>query len=81
MYLHMTFILVFANHFSPLFYLAYIKGFLHKYPGDLSKYSIISTIQTDLCKPSGCLVDLGMQLFTLMVIKIFWKSVLDFVEK
>ncbi|XP_044261980.1 anoctamin-3-like isoform X2 [Tribolium madens] len=78
MYLHMTFILIFANHFSPLFYLAYIKGFLHTYPGNLSKFSIISTLQTDLCKPSGCLIDLGIQLITLMVIKTSKKFFEDF---
>ncbi|EFA05509.2 Anoctamin-3-like Protein [Tribolium castaneum] len=79
MYLHMTFILIFANHFSPLFYLAYIKGFLHAYPGDLSKFSMIRRIQMDFCKPSGCLVDLGMQLITLMVVKTAMKCFQDFV--
>jgi hypothetical protein len=80
MNLHMTFVLTFANHFCPLFYLAYIKGFLHTYPGDVSNVEMIARLQSDLCKPAGCLVDIGMQLITIMIITTGVKIAFDLVE-
>ncbi|RZC33898.1 anoctamin-5-like [Asbolus verrucosus] len=80
MYLHKMFIIQFANFFTPLFYLAYFKGFFFTYPGDVSEWTIIKNIQLDLCSPAGCLVDLGMQLISLMVIKAIFKFCFDFIK-
>ncbi|KAJ3641472.1 hypothetical protein Zmor_027979 [Zophobas morio] len=74
MYLQMMFIITFSNNFSSLFYLAYVKGFFHKYPGNYSEFFFVRRLQLDLCKPAGCLVDLGMQLITIMIVKTLVKN-------
>lgn len=81
MYLQMMFIITFSNNFSSLFYLAYVKGFFHKYPGNYSEFFFVRRLQLDLCKPAGCLVDLGMQLITIMIVKTLVKNGFNLIKQ
>ncbi|KAK2162685.1 hypothetical protein LSH36_93g01035 [Paralvinella palmiformis] len=64
------FLFQFANNFGSTFYIAFFKGKFQTEPGS-TKYYLFGKYQPDSCDPSGCMVDLLIQLFIVMVGKQF----------
>lgn len=60
------FLFEFANNFGSTFYIAFFKGKFQTEPGS-KKYYLFGKYQPDACDPSGCMVDLLIQLFIVMV--------------
>nr|XP_022906767.1 anoctamin-5-like isoform X2 [Onthophagus taurus] len=55
-------ILLFANRFSSLIYLTFIRGRAYDHPGTTQKYYLIKEFTHDLCGPHGCFQNLGVAL-------------------
>jgi anoctamin-1 len=60
----------FINYYSSLFYIAFLKG---KWPGTPAKYNRIFKFRQEECAPSGCLMELFIQLAIIMIGKIVRK--------
>uniref|UniRef100_A0AAR5Q880 Anoctamin n=1 Tax=Dendroctonus ponderosae TaxID=77166 RepID=A0AAR5Q880_DENPD len=52
-----------------------LQGKFFTYPGDLAVFSHLGGINTDVCDPTGCIVDLAILLITIMVIKAFISNI------
>nr|XP_023016297.1 anoctamin-6-like [Leptinotarsa decemlineata] len=76
-------ILTFGNIFFPIIYLAYFKGKFFSHPGDITQWTLLGLFKVDVCPLSGCLVNLSMQLFTIMGInnlqRLFWEILIPLV--
>lgn len=59
------FLFQFVNHFASLFYIAFFKGKLIGRPGMYNRE--INKARQEECDPSGCLIELLIQLFIIMV--------------
>ncbi|XP_048524159.1 anoctamin-4 isoform X2 [Dendroctonus ponderosae] len=70
-----SYALAFANNYAAVFYIAFFKGKFFTYPGDLAVFSHLGGINTDVCDPTGCIVDLAILLITIMVIKAFISNI------
>ena len=68
------FVFQFVNYYSSIVYLGFFKGKFAGYPG---KYNEILGNRQEQCKPSGCLLDLTMQLLIVMVGKQFINNVME----
>lgn len=67
----------FVNTYSSLFYVAFFQSSLIN--GNPVRYRRISGRRIEECHPSGCLIDVCIQLFVIMVGKQFLRFLLDFV--
>lgn len=54
----------FVNYYSSIFYIAFLKG---KFPGYPAKYNRILGFRQEECDPGGCLMELCIQLATIMI--------------
>ncbi|KAJ8918003.1 hypothetical protein NQ315_011456 [Exocentrus adspersus] len=70
--------MAFGNMFFPMFYLAFFKGRFYTHPGEPNEWKIPGIFQADVCKVSGCLIDLTMQLMFVMIVKHACFSMLEF---
>ncbi|KAK7107832.1 hypothetical protein V1264_015682 [Littorina saxatilis] len=59
------FLFQFVNHYSSLFYIAFFKGKLIGRPGEYNRN--INNARQEECDPSGCLIELLIQLMIIMV--------------
>lgn len=59
-----TYLFQFANYYSSVFYVAYLKG---KFVGPPAKYHRIFGFRQEVCMPGGCLMELCIQLVIIMV--------------
>ncbi|KAL8591816.1 hypothetical protein ACOMHN_047076 [Nucella lapillus] len=59
------FLFQFVNHYSSLFYIAFFKGKFIGRPGDYNRE--INGSRQEECDPSGCLIELLIQLMIIMV--------------
>ncbi|XP_076466402.1 anoctamin-4-like isoform X2 [Babylonia areolata] len=59
------FLFQFVNHYSSLFYIAFFKGKFTGRPGDYNRN--INGERQEECDPSGCLIELLIQLMIIMV--------------
>ncbi|CAH1119328.1 unnamed protein product [Phaedon cochleariae] len=77
-------IVSFGNTLFPVIYLAYFKGKFFTHPGDATQWSILGIGRSDVCPPSGCLVDLSVQLMMIMgvdnMVKIFKGTFLQYLS-
>ncbi|CAF1193623.1 unnamed protein product [Rotaria sordida] len=66
----------FVNFYSSLFYIAFFKGRFFEYP---SKYGDPDSANfTEQCDPAGCLVELSIQFFIIMIGKQIINNLLEF---
>ncbi|KAF2902281.1 hypothetical protein ILUMI_03902 [Ignelater luminosus] len=69
-YIYKLFILQFVNNYAAMSYMAFVKGKLYTYPGDMEESSFFSVIiKGDLCHPAGCIMGLSIQLAFIMFLK------------
>lgn len=54
----------FVNYYTPVFYVAFLKGKLVGYP---AKYNRILGLRQDECNPGGCLMELCIELAVIMI--------------
>lgn len=59
-----TYLFQFANYYSSIFYIAYLKG---KFVGYPAKYNRVFGLRQEECNPGGCLMELCLQLIIIMV--------------
>ncbi|XP_078488523.1 anoctamin-7 isoform X1 [Ciona intestinalis] len=59
-----VFIFQFVNYYSSIFYIAFFKGKFVGYPGHYGRFL---GIRNEACGSGGCLIDLALQLFIIMV--------------
>ncbi|KAJ3641473.1 hypothetical protein Zmor_027980 [Zophobas morio] len=64
-----SYALAFVNNYSVIFYLAFLKARFYTYPGDKAIFKEAAGIGSDLCDPSGCIVELSIQLFFILMAK------------
>ncbi|KAJ8932911.1 hypothetical protein NQ318_002861 [Aromia moschata] len=69
-YIYKSYALAFTNNYSAVFYIAFFKGKFYTHPGDMSLWSAFGGLGSDICDPSGCVLDLAVQLLSIMVMKI-----------
>ncbi|XP_060527049.1 anoctamin-3-like isoform X2 [Cylas formicarius] len=74
-YIYKSYALAFTNNYAPLFYIAFFKGKFFTHPGDLRMWSSIGGLDSDICDPTGCVVDLAMLMFTIMAVKAIASNV------
>ncbi|ELU07316.1 hypothetical protein CAPTEDRAFT_153860 [Capitella teleta] len=60
------FLFQFINYYGSIFYIAFFKGRFLTYPGS-NDYVIFDNFKQDSCSPAGCMVELTIQLFIVMV--------------
>ncbi|KAJ8985729.1 hypothetical protein NQ317_014380 [Molorchus minor] len=70
-YIYKSYALAFTNHYAAVFYIAFFKGRFYTHPGDLSLWSVFGGLGSDICDPTGCIVDLSLQMISIMIMKIF----------
>nr|XP_053652802.1 anoctamin-1-like [Cherax quadricarinatus] len=58
------YLLQFVNYYSSIFYIAFFKATWPGYPGD---YNRIFGFRKEECEPGGCLIELSVQLATIMI--------------
>ncbi|KFB40363.1 AGAP000095-PB-like protein [Anopheles sinensis] len=58
------FLFDFINYYSSIFYIAFLKG---KYPGYPKEYNRIFHLRQEECSTGGCMVELTIQLATIMI--------------
>ncbi|KAL1516169.1 hypothetical protein ABEB36_000088 [Hypothenemus hampei] len=68
-FIYKCYALAFANNYSAAFYIAFFKGKFYSYPGDLEQFNYLGGIQTDICDPTGCLIDLAILLIIIMIFR------------
>ncbi|CAF2393453.1 unnamed protein product [Rotaria sp. Silwood2] len=66
----------FVNFYSSLFYIAFFKGRFHKYPSTYADSD--SRNFTEQCDPAGCLVELSIQFFIIMIGKQIINNLFEF---
>ncbi|CAF4830476.1 unnamed protein product [Rotaria sp. Silwood1] len=66
----------FVNFYSSLFYIAFFKGRFHNYPSTYGESD--SGNFTEQCDPAGCLVELSIQFFIIMIGKQMINNLLEF---
>ena len=71
------FLFEFFNYNGSIFYIAFFKGRLTGYPGHYTR--IGHEFRLDECSPSGCLIELTMQLAIIMVGKQILNNVIEIV--
>ncbi|CAG9766699.1 unnamed protein product [Ceutorhynchus assimilis] len=76
-YVFKSYALAFANNYSATFYVAFFKGKFYTHPGDLELFDHLGGINSDICDPSGCIVDLAILLIIIMVVKAFVSNVVQ----
>ena len=64
--IHKMFWFNFFNYYVPLFYIAFIKGSLDRYPGN---YFMFGEFRWQGCDGGQCIYELAIQLVTIMVVK------------
>ncbi|XP_057662421.1 anoctamin-4-like isoform X2 [Diorhabda carinulata] len=63
--------LAFVNNYAAVIYIAFFKGKFFTHPGDMGKWEEFGGLGSDICDANGCIVDLSIQLITIMVFKAF----------
>ncbi|KAF7273724.1 hypothetical protein GWI33_013578, partial [Rhynchophorus ferrugineus] len=76
-YIFKSYALAFTNNYSALFYIAFFKGKFYTHPGDQTMWERIGGLSTDICDPSGCVVDLNVLLLIIMTFKAVASNVLQ----
>ncbi|KAJ3619831.1 hypothetical protein MTP99_005485 [Tenebrio molitor] len=71
---HKRYILGFANNYASLFYMAFLKGRFYS-----PSYATVTSLNTDLCHPCGCIMALCIQLFVMMLLKSMAGNILTLV--
>lgn len=71
------FLFQFVNYYGSIFYIAFFKGRLVGYPGNYNR--IGNRYRLDECSPSGCLIELTIQLAIIMVGKQILNNTIEIV--
>lgn len=79
------FLFQFVNYYSSIFYIAFLKGRLSGSPND---YKYLNNERLEECHPSGCLIELCIQLGVVMVgkqafnnfVELLWPKILNWIQ-
>nr|CAH7749352.1 unnamed protein product [Callosobruchus chinensis] len=74
-YIYKSFALAFVNNYAAVFYIAFFKGRFYEHPGRMQQWHEGGGLRTDVCSPSGCIPDLSISLMTIMIIKIAFSHI------
>jgi anoctamin-4 len=73
-YAFKIFLLQFINFYGSLIYIAFFKGKFFTQPGDGG----FLNLRSDICDPSGCFVELVIQLATIMIGKQIMNNIREY---
>ncbi|XP_017776100.1 PREDICTED: anoctamin-5-like [Nicrophorus vespilloides] len=71
------YILSFVNGYSVIYYTSFFKGTYFTYPGDREQYDNLGVLNSDVCAPFGCILEVSMQLAIILLGKNLFKSSLE----
>ena len=74
--IHKMFWFQFFNFYSPLFYIAFFKGGLDKYPGN---YFYLFGYRWQGCEGGQCTYELAIQLFVILIVKQFFFGMIEII--
>lgn len=66
-----------AKYIQYFFFIYFQKGRMYTFPGDKKQWRDLAGLRGDVCNPVGCMVDLGIQLFTILLAKNFQRNVIS----
>merc|ERR1719454_14433 len=75
-FIHKMFWFQFFNFYSPLFYIAFFKGGLDRYPGN---YFYLFGYRWQGCDGGQCTYELAIQLFIILIVKQFLFGVIELI--
>ncbi|XP_074029186.1 anoctamin-4 isoform X2 [Leptinotarsa decemlineata] len=69
-FIYKSYSLAFVNNYSAVFYIAFFKGRFFTHPGDMNVWTDLGGLGSDICAPTGCILDLSISLMIIMMSKI-----------
>ncbi|KAJ8918004.1 hypothetical protein NQ315_011457 [Exocentrus adspersus] len=76
-YIYKNYALAFTNNYAVVLYIAFFKGRFYTHPGDKSLWTDVGAIGSDICDPTGCSLDLSIQVTMILFIKLFMNNFLQ----